>query len=89
MYRCGFTTSQAAYERAFKECFSLLNVLDKKLVTDFLVGDQITEADWRLFTTLVRFDAVYYVHFKCNHKRIAEYPAIALHKPLAIDSGVL
>ncbi len=91
VYRCGFATSQAAYERAFKECFSLLNVLDKKLVKqDFLVGDQITEADWRLFTTLVRFDAVYYVHFKCNHKRIAEYPGLTafLNRLLSIP-GVL
>lgn len=75
VYRCGFATQQAAYDTAFEALFSALNALEKKLATQpYLVGDTITEADWRLFTTLIRFDVVYYSHFKCNLRRIMDYP---------------
>jgi len=74
VYRCGFATTQAAYERAFDHLFNELDRVEAKLSKKrYLTGDQITEADWRLFTTLVRFDAVYVGHFKCNLKRIADY----------------
>ncbi|MCZ6456103.1 MAG: glutathione S-transferase family protein [Actinobacteria bacterium] len=74
VYRCGFATTQEAYNEAFHELFDALHVLDQRLATRrTLVGGQITEADWRLFTTLVRFDAVYVGHFKCNRQRIADY----------------
>jgi len=75
VYKAGFATSQAAYERAFDALFSALDQLDQRLATQrYLVGNQLTEADIRLFTTLVRFDAVYYSHFKCNLRRIVDYP---------------
>jgi glutathionyl-hydroquinone reductase len=78
VYRCGFAGSQAAYDAAFERLFSALDELDARLsASRYLAGDAITEADWRLFTTLVRFDAVYYVHFKCNQRRIAEYPQLS------------
>lgn len=78
VYRCGFAGSQAAYERAFDALFSCLDELEYRLGrTKYLTGESITEADWRLFTTLVRFDAVYYVHFKCNLRRIADYPNLS------------
>jgi putative glutathione S-transferase len=78
VYRCGFASSQAAYERAFDALFSTLGELETQLsASRYLVGDALTEADWRLFTTLVRFDAVYYGHFKCNLHRIAEYPNLS------------
>jgi glutathionyl-hydroquinone reductase len=74
VYRAGFATSQAAYEEAFDELFTTLDWLDDRLATNrYLLGDEITEADWRLFVTLVRFDAVYVGHFKCNLRRIADY----------------
>lgn len=74
VYRCGFATTQKAYEHAFDRLFNTLDELEQRLSTQrYLVGDQITEADWRLFTTLVRFDAVYVGHFKCNKKRISDY----------------
>jgi putative glutathione S-transferase len=74
VYRCGFAGSQGAYERAFDELFSALDELDARLARQrYLAGGDITEADWRLFTTLVRFDAVYYSHFKCNLRRIEDY----------------
>ncbi|ELB2134870.1 glutathione S-transferase family protein [Vibrio parahaemolyticus] len=74
VYRCGFATSQAAYEEAFESLFSALDKIDAHLATHrYLAGNKITEADWRLFTTLVRFDAVYVGHFKCNKQRIADY----------------
>ncbi|MCJ2377283.1 glutathione S-transferase family protein [Vibrio sp. ZSDZ34] len=77
VYRCGFATTQDAYEEAYKNLFSALDKVEQHLETHrYLTGDQITEADWRLFTTLVRFDAVYVGHFKCNKKPIADYPAI-------------
>ena len=74
VYRCGFATTQEAYEEALHQLFGALDELDRRLgVQRYLVGDRITEADWRLFTTLVRFDAVYVGHFKCNLRRIADY----------------
>ncbi|MBM5100377.1 glutathione S-transferase family protein [Vibrio parahaemolyticus] len=74
VYRCGFATSQEAYEEAFESLFSALDKIDGHLATNrYLAGNKITEADWRLFTTLVRFDAVYVGHFKCNKQRIADY----------------
>jgi len=78
VYRAGFATTQEAYERAFNALFGALEQLDSRLARSrYLVGDQITEADWRLFTTLVRFDAVYYGHFKCNLRRIVDYPNLS------------
>jgi putative glutathione S-transferase len=75
VYRAGFATTQAAYNAAVMELFDMLDQLEAHLATTrYLVGDEITEADWRLFTTLVRFDAVYVGHFKCNLKRIVDYP---------------
>jgi putative glutathione S-transferase len=77
VYRCGFSTTQEAYNEAVTALFDTLEWLEKILEnSDYLCGDQITEADWRLFTTLVRFDAVYHYHFKCNLKRIRDYPAL-------------
>ena len=74
VYRCGFAGSQAAYNAAFDRLFSALDELEARLDrSPYLVGDTLTEADWRLFTTLVRFDAVYTGHFKCNLRRIADY----------------
>jgi len=78
VYRCGFATTQEAYEAAFGELFSALDELETRLSRQrYLVGDRLTEADWRLFTTLVRFDAVYVGHFKCNLRRIADYAALS------------
>ena len=75
VYQAGFATSQAAYESAARQLFATLDELEKRLARQrYLVGDQITEADWRLFPTLIRFDAVYYVHFKCSVRRIVDYP---------------
>ena len=75
VYRCGFASSQAAYNAAYKRLFDTLDMLEDLLGKQrYLVGDILTEADWRLFTTLVRFDAVYYNHFKTNKKRLVEYP---------------
>lgn len=74
VYRCGFATTQPAYEAAYKQLFAALDKIDAHLkYSRYLCGDQLTEADWRLYTTLVRFDAVYFGHFKCNKKRIADY----------------
>lgn len=77
VYRAGFATSQEAYDEAVAEVFATLEWLEARLSRqDWLVGDRPTEADWRLFTTLVRFDAVYHGHFKCNRRRIVDYPAL-------------
>lgn len=74
VYRAGFATTQEAYEEAFDALFEELDALDERLATRrYLCGAAQTEADWRLFTTLVRFDAVYFGHFKCNRRRIADY----------------
>ena len=75
VYKSGFAKKQAAYEEAVTALFATLDELEERLSKQrYLVGTQITEADWRLFTTLVRFDAVYYGHFKCNIRRIMDYP---------------
>ncbi len=75
VYKAGFATSQEAYEEAVTALFERLDWLEERLAKQrFLVGSQITEADVRLFTTLARFDAVYYVHFKCNLRRLVDYP---------------
>jgi putative glutathione S-transferase len=74
VYKAGFATAQSAYEQAFDALFATLDELEKRLARRrYLVGDRITEADWRLFTTLVRFDAVYVTHFKCNLRRLVDY----------------
>ncbi|NIK40276.1 putative glutathione S-transferase [Xanthomonas arboricola] len=78
VYKAGFATTQAAYEEAVLPLFESLDWLDARLGRQrYLCGDQLTEADWRLFTTLVRFDAVYVGHFKCNLRRIADYPQLS------------
>ncbi|MEJ5901899.1 glutathione S-transferase family protein [Ochrobactrum teleogrylli] len=75
VYRAGFATSQDAYEEAFKQLFAALDTLEDRLSRQrYLTGSSLTEADWRLFTTLLRFDPVYVGHFKCNLRRIADYP---------------
>ena len=75
VYRAGFATRQAAYDRAIVLLFHTLDALEARLADQrYLVGEALTEADWRLFTTLVRFDAVYVGHFKCNVRRIVDYP---------------
>lgn len=77
VYRAGFATTQAAYEEAVVTLFEALDWLEARLSRSrFLTGDRLTEADIRLFTTLVRFDAVYHGHFKCNLRRIVDYPAL-------------
>ena len=75
VYMCGFATTQEAYEEAVKALFSALDQIDLRLSgSRYLVGETITEADWRLFTTLLRFDPVYVGHFKCNIRRLVDYP---------------
>ncbi len=75
VYRAGFATTQEAYDKVFLQLFDTMDFLEERLSKQrYLVGNQITEADWRLFTTLVRFDAVYYNHFKTNKKRLIDYP---------------
>ena len=74
VYRCGFATTQAAYDAAVVPLFETLDWLEDHLASNrYLMGDQLTEADWRLFPTLARFDSVYHLHFKCNLKRIIDY----------------
>ncbi len=78
VYRAGFATTQAAYEDAVNPLFDTLDWLEARLATRrYLCGDTITEADWRLFPTLIRFDAVYAGHFKCDRRRIRDYPALS------------
>ncbi len=78
VYRCGFASTQEAYDEAFDALFRTLDVLDQGLAKQrYLCGSRITEADWRLFTTLIRFDAVYVGHFKCNLRRIADHPNLS------------
>ena len=75
VYRCGFATSQEAYDEAVVPLFETLDWMEERLAKRrYLCGDRLTEADWRAFTTLVRFDSVYYSHFKCNLRRLADYP---------------
>ena len=75
VYRTGFATTQQAYEEAFRNVFAALDEMERRLSRQrYVAGARMTEADWRLFPTLVRFDAVYYSHFKCNLRRIVDYP---------------
>ena len=77
VYRCGFAGRQASYERAYDRLFGALDRLEERLTDSrYLVGDHVTEADVRLFTTLARFDAVYHGHFKCNRNKLIEMPAL-------------
>ena len=77
VYKAGFATTQAAYEEAVIALFDTLDMLEQRLAQSrFLVGERLTEADIRLFTTLFRFDPVYVGHFKCNLRRLADYPAL-------------
>jgi putative glutathione S-transferase len=78
VYRTGFASTQEAYEESFVKLFDALDRLEDRLgQRRYLVGERVTEADWRLFTTLLRFDAVYFGHFKCNLRRIADYPNLS------------
>lgn len=78
VYRAGFATTQEAYEEAVTALFDALDMLDERLAKRrYLTGPDITEADWRFFTTLVRFDPVYFGHFKCNRRRIVDYPNLS------------
>ncbi|MBD3609641.1 MAG: glutathione S-transferase family protein [Gammaproteobacteria bacterium] len=78
VYRNGFAVTQQAYDVAFDELFHTLDDIEARLASNrYLLGKQITEADWRLFPTLIRFDAVYYGHFKCNLRRIEDYPNLS------------
>lgn len=81
VYRAGFATTQAAYEEAFRDVFTTLDWLEARLAGDgpFLTGDAFTEADIRLFVTLVRFDAAYFGLFKCNLRRLVDYPALSAY----------
>ncbi|TMM52963.1 glutathione S-transferase family protein [Sulfitobacter sabulilitoris] len=75
VYRAGFATTQEAYDAAVHPLFDTMDWIDDRLSEKrYLMGDRLTEADWRLFTTLVRFDKVYHLHFKCNRKRLIDYP---------------
>ncbi len=78
VYKAGFATEQSVYEKHVKNLFAALDWIEAILAENrYLTGDHITEADWRLFTTLIRFDAVYHGHFKCNLKRLIDYPNIS------------
>jgi putative glutathione S-transferase len=90
VYKAGFATRQAAYEENVRALFESLDWIEDILSDNaYLTGAQVTEADWRLFTTLVRFDAVYYGHFKCNIRQIADYPNISHYlKGLVATPGV-
>ncbi|WP_419146861.1 glutathione S-transferase family protein [Pseudoalteromonas 'SMAR'] len=80
VYKAGFATTQAAYEQAVTELFKALDKLEERLAAQrYLVRGQLTEADWRLFTTLIRFDSVYHGHFKCNLKQIEDYPNLSAY----------
>lgn len=77
VYKSGFATTQAAYDAAIEPLFDTLDWLDDLLSQHrYLLGNKVTEADWRLFTTLARFDSVYHLHFKCNRKRLIDYPSL-------------
>ena len=78
VYRCGFASTLKAYERAYDRLFATMDNLELRLSRQrYLAGDVITEADWRLLPTLLRFDPVYYSHFKCNKKRVIDYPNLS------------
>ena len=75
VYRAGFATSQKVYEKSVRRLFDALDTLESRLASQrYLLGQRLVETDWRLFVTLIRFDAVYHGHFKCNLRRIADYP---------------
>lgn len=90
VYKSGFATTQEAYEEAVYTLFKALDTVEERLKQHrYLVGDTLTEADWRLFTTLIRFDPVYHGHFKCNIRQIADYPVIfAYMKSLYQHPGI-
>ncbi|WP_414827590.1 glutathione S-transferase family protein [Alteromonas sp. H39] len=90
VYKSGFATTQDAYEEAVYTLFKALDTVEERLKQQrYLVGDTLTEADWRLFTTLIRFDPVYHGHFKCNIRQIADYPAMfAYMKSLYQHPGI-
>ena len=90
VYKAGFATTQSAYEEAVVPLFETLDWLEQRLSTQrYLLGERLTEADWRLFTTLVRFDPVYVGHFKCNIRRLADYPNLwAYSRDLYQHEGV-
>lgn len=80
VYRCGFAKTQRVYDRTFDRLFASLDELEQRLALQrYLTGNQITEADWRLLPTLLRFDPVYYSHFKCNLRRIRDYPNLSAY----------
>lgn len=90
VYKSGFATTQTAYEDAYEALFEAMDKLEESLNSQkYIAGDQLTEADWRLFTTLLRFDPVYHGHFKCNKKRLVDYPNLwALTRELYQYPGV-
>ena len=90
VYKAGFATAQDKYEEAYGALFESLDWLEQRLTGQrYLVGGQLTEADWRLFTTLIRFDAVYFSHFKCNRQRIQDFPALSAYlRDLYQEPGV-
>ncbi len=78
VYKCGFASSQEAYEEVFDRLFQTLDRMEARLARQrYLVGDRLTEADWRFFATLIRFDAVYFGHFKCNLRRVSDFPNLS------------
>lgn len=80
VYKAGFATAQDKYQEAYHALFESLDWLEERLsARRYLTGNQLTEADWRLFTTLLRFDPVYYSHFKCNRQRLSDYPALSAY----------
>src|SRR5690606_38428255 len=86
VYRAGFATRQEAYGKAYGELFASLDWVEAILASQpYLVGDALTEADWRLFTTLVRFDAVYHGHFKCNRSKLTDFPHISAYLGRLLD----
>ena len=89
VYRCGFSGSQRAYDKSYERLFTALDWLERLADQRYLMGDTITEADVRLFTTLARFDAVYHGHFKCNRQKLTELPVLwALRARPVPDAGV-
>ena len=86
VYRVGFATSQTAYDNSVKLLFQTLDELEDILAqSDYLLGDRVCECDWRLFTTLVRFDTVYYYHFKCNLRKLESYKNISKYLYRLLD----
>ncbi|SKA82223.1 putative glutathione S-transferase [Prosthecobacter debontii] len=90
VYKAGFATTQQAYEKAVGELFTALGAMEERLTRNiFLLGNDLTEADWRLFCTLIRFDAVYHGHFKCNLRQIQSYPQLSSYvRCLYQQSGI-